>query len=381
MTTSTARIRRTGSDSPRFTGSRLSGRSRVRGGVVALGAAGALVTGMAGLTAAPAQAAGTVITISTAAQFEADVPYLQAGQTLALKPGTYNVGAFRPRLVSFGHTASGTPNAHITVTAADPQRPPLIQGSLKFDSANYWNFSNLRIQGTLPLTDTLTFNGGNGWSLTNSEVFGARQTGALANVVVSKVNIGMPTNWTIAYNSIHDAGADKAKAGKEHEIYLTAVGDAQRGLIVRNLFYNTPEGASVKIGNGGLANSPGISGIQVDNNTMYQNFEQVLMHGNVSNNSVKGNLMVLSTRSQANGATIGVYLAGVTGSHNLITDNYFYKVTTPIYNGQSTGSFKNGGNNQVRGNPRFDSPTAWKFHPTTVAAQQYGRYATKNFWH
>lgn len=322
-----------------------------------------------------------MINVSTAAQLEQQLPLLQAGDTLAVEPGTYDVGLLRPRLGTFGHTAEGTPTAPITLTAADPANPPLIQGSVKLDDANYWTLSHLRIQGTLANTDTLTFNGGTGWSLLDSEVFGARQTGGHANVVVAKIGSWpMPTNWTIADNAIHDAGADATRPGTQHEIYLTAVGNTGRGLIVRNLLYNTPEGATVKIGNGGLANSPGISGVQVADNTMYCNFEQVLLHGNVSNNTVTDNLMVLSTRAMGDGGTVGVYLAGVTGTNNLIKGNYYYAITKPIFNLASTGSFTDGGDNRIRGNPQFDRTASPYFHPRTVPARAYGRYAATNAW-
>jgi hypothetical protein len=354
-------------------------RRALRRGVVGVAAAGAALTGLA---LAPASAAPTVFQVSSAAGLEQLAPTLTAGDTVDLAPGTYALGAWRPQLVDFGHHAIGTAAAPITITAADPAHPPTLQGSFEFDGLSYWNFSHLRFQGTLAGKDTLTFDGGTGWQLLDSEVFGARVTGALANVVVAEVQtrFGMPTNWVISGNSIHDSGATKSKAGKQHEIYLTAAGDAH-GLIVRNLFYNTPEGAAVKIGNGGLANSPGINYVQVDDNTMFNGFEQILMHGNVSHDSVVGNLMVDSTRAMGNGDTVGVYLAGVTGSNNLISHNYFSRLTLPVYNNHSGAqTFTNGGGNAVRANPRFDRAAAFAFHPETVAAQAFGAYAPVSYW-
>lgn len=360
-------------------------KRRLRAGVLGIAAAGAAFGGTA-LAAVPAGAATPaprVFDVSSAAQFEQVLPTLTAGDTVEVEPGTYAVGNFRPHLVIYGGRAIGTAAAPITVTAADPTRPPLITGAVKFDRLEYWNLSHLRFQGTIAGLPTLTFNSGNNWTLMDSEVFGARQTGALANVVVAKVSSAwpMPVNWVIAQNAVHDSGATPARAGTQHEIYLTAVGNAGRGLIVRNLFYNTPEGAAVKIGNGGLPNSPGISGVQVDNNTMFNNFEQVLLHGNVSNNVVRGNLMVLSTRAQGDGGTVGVYLAGVTGRNNVIGTNYFYKVSKPLYNLLSTGAYTNGGGNTIAADPRLSPAAPNGLHPATVRAQAYGAYARTTYWH
>ncbi len=353
-----------------------------RAGAVALGAAGALVAGLAG-TAAPAHAAtpGTVYRASTVAQIKADVSVLQAGDSVLVAPGTYDMGRgepggiWRPRLGTYGHRALGTPTAPIVFTAADAAHPPLLTGSIKLDGANYWRLSHLRIQGTVRTTDTLTFNGGTGWSLSDSEVFGARATGALANVVVSRVTFGMPTNWTIAHDAIHDGGAVASKAGMQHEIYLTAVGNAGHAVIRNNALYNTSEGAAVKIGNGGLANAPGISGVSVVDNTMYANFEQVVLHGAVSNNLIQRNLMVLSTRKMGNGNTVGVYVHELAGSNNVIRDNYLYAVTTPIFVGAGSRGFTDGGGNIRSVDPRFDHVLAWAFHPGTAAARAYGCWA------
>ncbi len=353
---------------------------RVRAGAVALGATGALVAGLAG-AAAPAQAAtpGTVYRAWTVAQLKADVSVLKPGDTLLVEPGRYDVSGrtgtvWRPFTDKPHPAAAATAAAPIVVTAADPRNPPLIQGWVKLDGASYWHFTHLRIQGTVPTKDTLSFNGGTGWSLSDSEVFGARATGALANVVVSSVT-SMPTNWTIAHDAIHDGGAVASKAGMQHEIYLTAVGNAGHAVIRNNALYNTSEGAAVKIGNGGLANAPGISGVSVVENTMYANFEQVVLHGAVSNNLIQRNLMVLSTRKLGNGTTVGVYVHQLAGSNNVIRDNYLYAVTTPIFVGAGSRGFTDGGGNIRSFDPRFDHVLAWAFHPGTVAARAYGRWA------
>lgn len=352
-------------------------RRPVAAAVAGLCAAGALVG-----VASPAQAAGRVLQVSNTTQLEKIVTTLHPGDVVQLKPGTYDVGSWRPQLTDFGNHAVGTAAAPITITAADPAHRPLIQGALKFDDASHWTFSNLRIQGTVKGTDTLTFNGGTGWALLNSEVFGASATGALANVVVAKIGSWpMPTNWMISGNTIHDAGTNKAKPGMQHEIYLTAVGNTVHGLITKNIFYNTSQGANVKIGNGGVVNSPGISGVQVTNNTMYKSFEQVLLHGNVSNNVVKGNLMILSTRAQGDGNTVGVYLAGVTGKNNVIQNNYFYRVSRPVYNNDSSGSFVNRANPAARPNPQFNTTAIGGFRPRAALAAKYGAYSTVKYWH
>lgn len=380
--------------------------SRLRTGALALGAGGALLAGLAGLGATAAQAAvpapattvgtvlpvapaaskpagspgvvtssrtGKVYTVSNVAQLTNAVALLVAGDTVRLRAGTYDLHRFRPRLGTFGHHAVGTKARPIVFTAADPAHRPVLTGAIKLDGASYWRLSYLTIRGTIKGTDTLTFNGGTGWSLQHSEVTGAHATGALANVVVASTT-SRPTNFTIAYDAIHEGATNSAKGGMLHEIYLTAVGSAGHSVISHNAIYDTPQGAAVKIGDGGKPNAPGISGVHVTDNTMYKNYEQVLMHGNVSDNTITRNLMVLSTHRQHNGQHVGVYLTTVTGHHNLIKDNWFARLSTPVYSNSGPGTYVNGGRNTVRSDPRFTSLGASGFTPRVAAAKAYGRY-------
>lgn len=377
--------------------------SRLQTGALALGVGGALLAGLSGMGATAAQAAvpartatvgtaapaaskpagspgvvtssrtGKVYTVSNVGQLTNAVALLVAGDTVRLRAGTYDLHLFRPRLGTFGHHAVGTKAKPIVFTAADPAHRPVLTGAIKLDGASYWRLSYLEIRGTIKGTDTLTFNGGTGWSLQHSEVTGAHVTGALANVVVSSTT-SRPTNFTIAYDAIHEGATNSAKGGMLHEIYLTAVGSAGHSVISHNAIYDTPQGAAVKIGDGGKPNAPGISGVQVKDNTMYKNYEQVLMHGNVSDNTITRNLMVLSTHRQHNGQHVGVYLTTVTGHHNLVKDNWFARLSTPVYSNSGPGTYVDGGGNKVRADPGFTSLGASGFTPRVAAAKAYGRY-------
>jgi hypothetical protein len=307
---------------------------------------------------------------------------LRPGDTLKVLPGTYGMD-LRPDL----RLAKGTQASRITVTAADPARPPLFLGAVNFSGADWWQLSHLRIQGNFSRRDSLTMNSGTGWTATDLEVFGAKQTGAYSNVNIARFN-GWPnaSRYIFAFNCVHDAGVEPTRAGSMHEIYVTALGDNGNALIARNTLFNTPQGAAIKIGNGGVADTPGPQKVQIANNTMFYNGTQVLMFARITDNIVRGNLLVGSTRKLSNGDSVGVYLAaltrGATGTQaNLIQQNYSSNLTRPLFdNGSQSGTFTNGGDNNVSPGPGFTSGGCGGLRPSDAHAQLYGRYASRSLY-
>lgn len=316
------------------------------------------------------------------ARMEAAMAKLRPGDALKILPGTYGMD-LRPDL----RLAKGTQARPITVTAADPARPPLFLGAVNLSGADWWLFNHIRIQGNISRRDTLTINSGTGWKATDLEVFGAKQTGAYSNVNIARFN-GWPntSRYVFAYNCVHDAGVESTRAGSMHDVYVTAVGDNGNALIVRNSLFNSPQGAAIKVGNGGVADTPGPQRVQVANNTMFGNGEQVLMFARITDNVVRGNLFVASTRKLSNGDSVGVYLAGLTrgaaGTRaNLIQQNFFSGLTRPLFNnGSQTGTFTNGGDNNVSAGPRFTSTGCSGFRPADAHAQLYGRFASRSMY-
>ncbi len=369
-------------------------RSALRAGLVALSAstlAVATITGAAGQAAAiPAAlpaATGHVYYISPGSyaqqRMAAAMAKLRPGDTLKINPGTYGLD-LRPDL----RLARGTRSQRIVVTAADPNRPPLLLGAVKLDQPDWWILSHIRIQGNIANRDSLTINSGTGWVASSLEVFGARQTGAYANVVITKYQ-GYPTpnRFIFVYSCVHDAGHTAARQGQQHDIYVNAVGNTGNALIARNILTGATYGAAIKLGDGGAYNAPGPDNIQVANNTMFYNGEQILLHGRSTGHTIRGNLLVGSTRTLTNGYdTIGIYLSGLTNGASgtrpiLVEQNYFSNLTRPLYNqGSQYGTVREAGDDHLYRGPGFASGGCGGLRPTDAHAKYYGRYAQRSLY-
>lgn len=374
---------------------RLSALLVAGGTAVTLGAGAATAGAVTPAVAQPAAAvaaAGRTYTFAPGAnagvRLMTVMKMLRAGDTLRIAPGVYGLGLVRPDL----RYARGTPANPVRILAADPHHPPTLVGAFVFDQADWWQFSSLRFQGNIAGRDTLTMDSGVGWRVADSEIYGASATGAFANVVVTAINSGagtrpVPTRWQIIGNCIHDAGTGPAaKAGQLHQIYVNAVGDTRRGLIARNIFLNTPDGAAVKLGNGGLVNAPGPQNVQVANNTIFRTSLGVLMHARVTGNVVRGNLVVAPTYRLNNGRSVGIYLhqltRGAAGTPpNRIQQNYFAYASIPVFNQASAaGTFVDGGDNGNRANPVLHQGGCHSWAPATPAARAYGRYSATSYY-
>lgn len=352
-------------------------------------AVGALVTAGPAATPPAAAATGHVYDIGPGsnadARLETAMAALRPGDTLRIHPGTYGVD-LRPDL----RLARGTATAPIVVTASDPANKPLLLGAVKLDQPDYWVLTKLRIQGTISRKDSLTINSGTGWKATELEVTGASATGAYSNVNIARyTGWPIPRKWVFAYNCVHDGGqSPPERTGQLHEVYVTAIGDTQNALIARNIFFNTPFGAAIKIGDGGIHDAPGPDNVQVANNTMYNNGIQVLLFGRTTGHKIEGNLFVKSTRTLTNGRdTVGDYMLNLTrgaaGTYpNLIKQNYYAGATYPIFdNASAGGSFYDGGdNNRYPAGTGFRSAGCSGFVPTDAHAQLYGRYASRSLY-
>ena len=228
-----------------------------------------------------------------------------------------------------------------------------------------------------------------GWSVTNSEIFGASATDAFANVVVTQISPRpAPTRWALVGNCIHDAGnAPTSARGQLHQVYVNEVGDSVGSVIARNLFLNTPYGAAVKLGNGGTADAPGVQRVQVANNTMYNDGFGVLLHARVRGNIVRGNLIVNPTYKISDGkSTVGVYLNALTRgasgtAPNSGQQNWFTNATFTFFNQKDQpNTFSVGGDNLHRPNPMLHQGGCSSYAPAVAAAKAYGRYAPTSYY-
>lgn len=320
------------------------------------------------LQAGVAHGAGRVIKVSPGADLARVMTDLRAGDVLRLRPGTYDTGYLRPRL------APGTAAAPITVTADDLSRPPLLRGGLHLTSAAHWRIDGLRVQATVAGRSALYLDGGGWWSITRSEFFGARSTGSYANVVITSGGGGWPRSFRFAENCVH-GGAMTGRGNTDHNIYVSYRGaPGAGGQIVRNVIASHPQGAGIKLGNGGLADAIGPSGVTVAHNTIANGGRQILLHGRVSSNRITGNLLGMSTAPfTRDPRTTAIYVHDVTGTGNSFGNNYVWRSSMTAYDpGRKLAST---GDNAVRPDPRMTGPgycSGWR--PTLAGSTAYGRY-------
>ncbi len=337
-------------------------------------------------TTTRAAAAGRTTTVGPGVDLKAAMEQLNPGDTLRLAPGTYRTGMVLPnpatlnlpRVDAKGNVkkmAIGTSGARITVKAADPAHRPLILGEIKLWGPSFWTLDGLRVQAVDKDRDALYIGGGAGWTVVNSEFSGARQTGAFSNVSFAKdlYGTGAPRGFTFAANCVHDA-ARSTRSNTDHNVYVNFAGQTgSGGVITRNVIFGHPNGAGIKIGNGGVPRAPGPWGVKVTYNTIAQGGRQIFLHGDVRNNLVARNLLATSTAPfHADPRTTSVYVNLVVGAGNGFDNNYATGSSMFAFG----GTVRVGADNAVRTNPRFTSGGCTGFHPAYAKAAAYGRYGS-----
>ena len=331
-------------------------------------------------TTARAAADGTTTTVGPGVDLRAALIALKPGDTLALLPGTYPTGMVSPPPASVAVGADrkmslGTAIARITVRAADPANRPLILGEIKLWAPSYWTLDGLRVQAVDATRDALYIGGGTGWVVRNSEFSGASATNAFSNVTISSdiYGTGAPRGFTFTGNCVHDAGRSIRKT-TDHNIYVSFAGESgSGGTISRNVIYNHANGAGIKLGNGGVPGARGPWGVTVAYNTIAQGGRQVLLHGDVRNNTITRNLLSTSTQpfSTVN-KTTSVYLNLVVGGGNVFANNY--AASSTMFSFGKTARMN--ADNAVRTSPRFVGSGCGGFRPTYAKAAAYGRYGS-----
>ena len=348
---------------------RLSRRSLA----AAIGVSLALAIGLVGVGPDQAHAA-TTRTIHAGDNVLTAFEGLRAGATLLLAAGSYNTGYLRVTPM-----AAGTAAAPITIRAVDPFHPPLLVGGLRFYSPMYLVLKSLRVQATSPGLSALVMDGGIGWTVDSSEFWGARQTKAFANVTISGTG-GYPRAWAFTQNCVHDAAMNTGPDATDHNVYVTYQGATPTtGLLIRNLIYGAPHGENIKLGNGGLYGALGPWGVRVANNTLASGGRQMLLHGNVGNNVIVGNLFYNATQGfVANPQTTQVYVHDVTGSGNYLSHTYSAQASTLMYDPLRKVTL--GAGNIMGASPAFDAVGVCNgYHPTLAAAVPYGRWGTQTW--
>ncbi len=293
------------------------------------------------LVPSSSSAVGRVRVIGPQSNFAAAVSSLRPGDTLQLLPGTYSIGLARfyagPFVGRTGNFVPGTAAAPITITAASPSDPPLLRGLLSFQGGDHVVLSYLRVEATILDSPALRMTDGIGWTVRNCEFFGARNSHGLANVEigggVNPARPGQPSRFQFLYNSVHDASnspaslhPDRVANHSEHNIYVYFHGSAgSGGLIQRNLIWGHPNGAGIKLGDGGVYNARGPWNVTVAFNTIAGGGRQILLHGDVRSNKIVGNLLWRATQTFVHDPrTTQIYLHEVTGRGNYVRYNYAF---------------------------------------------------------
>lgn len=311
--------------------------------------------------------------VSPGQDLKAALEALRPGDTLLVDPGTYAVGGISPRLTR------GSVSARIVVRGTDPGQPPLIQGYLVLHDADYWTFSGLRIQATVPTKSALFMSGGIHWVVADSEIFGASSTGSFANVAIAD-STEPPNGWLFTQNCVHDAGRGTVAGhdDTDHNVYVMATGSAP-GVLSRNILFNATNGSNVKVGNGGNRTAPGASNVKLEYNTTYNAHHQFLIFGSLSGVALKGNLMIRST-----GRTpVGIYFNDLSQAHAATAaHDYGYLMGHNVWAPNSPSSTYAEGDNPLSNDPAHDPKIAVGcngFRPRNANAARYGRHTTVSY--
>jgi hypothetical protein len=343
----------------------------------------------AGLTAglaAPARAAGRTIlvapggtdtwTVSAAAErplasITRAIRLARPGDTIRVSGGTY-VGA-----AGWG-AVPGTRSAPIRLRNAPGERV-VIKGTLQLDNADHWQVSGINVTRN-PADGTkqflVKFDGGTGWSFTNAEVWGGR---GVSNLMVSgSAANGHPKNYRIAGNCIHDNDAHGDAFMNYHQVYLMPGYDSGPGVVERNVFFDTENGAAIKAA--GPDAATGAARVSIRRNTIARSAAGVIV-GHASHHiTMSRNLVTQQVKKPPSGAKwVSNYDAAVIGNHVTGSGNVARETAVSGFD-RSVRSTKDSrrpvtGSRTAWVTPRFDSTASCSgFRPRGQAAG-YGRWS------
>jgi hypothetical protein len=286
---------------------------------------------------------------------------LSAGDTLYLRGGTYVEN------ITGKNTRPATATAPILVKGYPGERP-VIQGLLWLTSPSWWTLDGVNVtwNPANPSTSHMVkmINGRN-WTLTNSELWGAR---SYANLLVVGTVVSEPANWTVSGNCIHDTYASNS-TNQDQLIYANTGLTAGSGVIERNLLFNATNGNGVKLG--GPNSAGGTANVAVRNNTIYNTSQSMLVSWQSNSNTISGNLL---NKVGTNYANLRGYQ--LTGINNVATDNAGGGAEQLLLNDSGYLGVQNGAGNQFPIDPQFDSVSSCAgFHPSNPIAAAYGRYS------
>ena len=118
------------------------------------------------------------IDVSTVEELAKALGRAKAGQTISIAPGVYDYSTYG-RMIRYELYADGTKTSPITITAQDPDNPPLLKGpdnTVLHVTGNYWVIDNIRLSSAMKAID---INNANYNIIRNVEIFNTGASGVL----------------------------------------------------------------------------------------------------------------------------------------------------------------------------------------------------------
>ncbi|MFI7586907.1 hypothetical protein ACIB24_07510 [Spongisporangium articulatum] len=318
------------------------------------------------LVPVPARAATRTV---AAADLADAVRSARPGDTVVVRGGTYT------GTVGWGITP-GRRDARITVKAA-PGARVLIRGTLQLENADYWTVDGIDVTTGAARTQLLVkFDGGTGWRFQNSEVWGSQ---GVSNVMVTgSARNGLPRDYRISGNCIHDNDARGDAFMNDHGIYLMPGAGSGPGLITRNLIYGIPNGAAVKAA-GPNATDGAASRVTITRNTMARVAAGVILGHGTHHVTVSRNLVGSQVVAQRDARWARNYDAAVVGNHvsgvgNAVRSNALWSFERALHATDDSRAIARSGN--VRVAPRLTGGYSCDgLRATGATARNYGRWS------
>lgn len=288
-----------------------------------------------------------------------------AGDTIVVRGGTYQES------VGWG-ARKGTSSAPIGLQSYDGERV-VIKGTLALNGADYWIVRGINVTRDPVLArheSLVSFIGGVGWQFLDAEVWG---TNGVSNLLVrGSSTYGIPKNYRIAGNCIHDNLASGDAPMTDHNIYVYPGYTSGPGVIERNILFNAHNGANIKAA--GPSSSYGTAYLTIRYNTMVRAAAGVVVGYGSHHTKLQRNLV--GAQWGGTSSYIAAYIANhLTGWTNTSTDLavWGYRKSTNSVNSTTRPI---GATASVWVRPVFDSMTSCGgFHTSDSGSAAYGRYA------
>jgi hypothetical protein len=287
------------------------------------------------------------------------------GDTIVVRGGTYQEQA------GWG-ARKGTAAAPIRLQSFDGERV-VIKGALALNGADYWIVRGINVtrDPSTPRRESLvSFIGGVGWQFLDAEVWG---TTGVSNILVrGSTTYGIPKNYRIAGNCVHDNLAVGDSPMTDHNIYIYPGYTSGPGVIERNILFNARNGANIKAA--GPSSSYGTAYLTIRYNTMVRAAAGVVVGYGSHHTKLQRNLV--GAQWGGTSSYIAAYIANhLTGWTNSSSDLalWGYKKSSNSVN-STTRPITMTRTVWVR--PVFDNITSCAgFHNSDAGSAAYGRYA------